>query len=71
MESNSVVDNLKQTFATADKITADDLAKIYAPDIVFVDPLGRVEGLENLSNYFSGVYKNCLLYTSPSPRDQG
>ena len=58
VESNSVVDNLKQTFATADKITADDLAKIYAPDIVFVDPLGRVEGLENLSNYFSGVYKN-------------
>ena len=58
MESNSVVDNLKQTFATADKITPDDLASIYAPDVVFVDPLGRIEGLENLSHYFSGVYRN-------------
>ena len=58
LESNSVVDNLKQTFATADKISADDLARIYSPDVVFVDPLGRVEGFENLSRYFSGVYSN-------------
>jgi len=60
VESNSVVENLKQTFATADKITANDLARIYAPDVVFVDPLGRIEGLENLSQYFSGVYRNVM-----------
>ena len=58
LENNSVVDSLKQTFATADKITADDLTRIYAPDVVFVDPLGRIEGLVKLAHYFSGVYKN-------------
>lgn len=58
LESNSVVDKLKQTFATADQLTVEDLTRIYASDIVFVDPLGKVKGLENLSHYFSGVYKN-------------
>ena len=38
--SHNVVDKLKQTFATADALAADDLAEIYTPDIVFVDPLG-------------------------------
>ena len=56
--SHNVVDKLKQTFATADALAADDLAEIYTPDIVFVDPLGRVEGLDKLTRYFSGVYKN-------------
>lgn len=55
---NTVVDVLKRTFATADQLAADELAQIYAADIVFVDPLGRVEGLDNLTHYFSGVYKN-------------
>jgi len=56
--SETVVDKLKQTFANADKLTADDLAEIYVPEIVFVDPLGRVEGLGRLAEYFEGVYKN-------------
>ncbi len=56
--NNTVVDKLKQTFATADSLSADDLAQIYSTDIVFVDPLGKVEGLETLSRYFERVYKN-------------
>lgn len=56
--SQTVVDTLKQTFAAADALTADDLAKIYSQDIVFVDPLGRIEGRENLVRYFNGVYRN-------------
>ena len=43
--SQTVVDTLKQTFAAADALTADDLAKIYSQDIVFVDPLGRIEAV--------------------------
>lgn len=58
MNGNSVVDQLKQTFATADKLGQQDLEGIYAPEIVFVDPLGRVEGLDVLGRYFEGVYKN-------------
>lgn len=56
--ADTVVDKLKQTFATADKLTADDLAQIYTQEIVFIDPLGRVDGLEMLARYFDGVYKN-------------
>lgn len=58
--SNSVVDDLKETFATADKLSTDDLLGIYTNEIVFVDPLGRIEGLDNLGHYFSGVYKNVI-----------
>ena len=56
--TDSVLEILKQTFSTADKLTENDLAKIYSPDVVFVDPLGRIEGLDTLVRYFAGVYKN-------------
>ena len=56
--SNSVVDTLKQTFSSASQLTADDLATIYTQDVTFVDPLGKIEGLDRLASYFAGVYKN-------------
>ncbi len=56
--TESVIETLKRTFAVADRLTAEDLASIYAPDITFIDPLGRIDGLDNLSHYFDGVYKN-------------
>ena len=56
--NGSVTDALKATFSTADNLTAEDLARIYTEDVVFVDPLGRIEGLDTLSRYFAGVYKN-------------
>jgi hypothetical protein len=34
------------------------LAEIYDPDIVFVDPLHRIEGFDNLQRYFEGMYRN-------------
>lgn len=58
--TNSVIDRLQRTFATAEKLTAEDLAGIYTSDIIFVDPLGRVEGLDKLSRYLDGVYKNVV-----------
>jgi len=56
--TDTLIENLKATFSNADNLTIEDLAKIYAPDVVFVDPLGRIESLETLSRYFAGVYKN-------------
>ena len=56
--SDSVIKTLKATFSTADKLTAEDLERIYSPDVVFVDPLGKIEGLDTLTQYFAGVYKN-------------
>ncbi len=34
------------------------LAELYDRDVVFVDPLHRIEGLDNLQRYFEGLYKN-------------
>lgn len=34
------------------------LGDIYDRDIVFVDPLHRIEGLDKLQRYFEGMYKN-------------
>ncbi len=56
--TDSIIDKLKSTFATADKLKAEDLAEIYTPDITFIDPLGRVEGLHRLTHYMGAMYEN-------------
>jgi len=56
--NNPIVEKLKTTFASADNLTVNDVGQIYTPDVVFVDPLGRIDGLEMLARYFEGVYKN-------------
>ncbi len=34
------------------------LEKVYHRDVVFCDPMHKVEGLDNLSKYFNGLYTN-------------
>lgn len=34
------------------------LKNIYHQDITFIDPIHKVEGLDNLVNYFEGLYEN-------------
>jgi hypothetical protein len=36
----------------------DDIRQIYHRDIIFEDPLHRVEGLDNLLDYFNKLYQN-------------
>ncbi|QYK14332.1 nuclear transport factor 2 family protein [Shewanella rhizosphaerae] len=36
------------------------LRKIYHPEVVFCDPLHRVEGLDNLLGYFQGLYRQVI-----------
>jgi limonene-1,2-epoxide hydrolase len=38
--------------------TMDQLGDFYAQDVVFEDPLGRIEGLARLRAYYEGMYKN-------------
>lgn len=42
----------------AESIEAGALRELYAPDIVFVDPLHRFEGLPTLERYMHGLYRN-------------
>ncbi len=34
------------------------LQAVYAPEICFCDPMHRLEGLEQLEQYFAGLYRN-------------
>ena len=36
----------------------DQLGKVYADDVLFVDPFHRIEGLPALKAYFAGMYSN-------------
>ncbi len=56
--TDSIIEKLKNTFATADELKAEDLAEIYTPDVTFVDPLGTVEGLFRLTHYMGAMYRN-------------
>ena len=43
------------------KLTTENLhllADIYHPQVVFIDPIHQVEGLDNLSHYFENLYQN-------------
>ena len=58
--SHPVIEKLKATYATADQISSVQLAELYTPDVVFTDPLGRIECIERPAGYFSAVYKNVI-----------
>ncbi|WP_440056481.1 nuclear transport factor 2 family protein (plasmid) [Pseudoalteromonas sp. T1lg65] len=41
-----------------DKHNLDKLQQIYSSDIEFVDPMHRIDGLEQLTEYFKKLYEN-------------
>ncbi|MGO1500881.1 MAG: nuclear transport factor 2 family protein, partial [Marinobacter sp.] len=43
-----------------DKGNLDKLSAVYSEDIRFQDPLGTVEGLDALTQYFAGAYVNVI-----------
>ncbi len=53
-----VVENMKAAFQDANSISPAELAAIYDDEVVFVDPVHKLEGLGTLSGYFSKIYKN-------------
>ncbi len=55
--SPAVVDRFQQLFHDLRADNLELLADVYAPDVVFEDPLHRVEGLSALSEYFAKMYE--------------
>ena len=47
-------------FNQLDKGNLNKLPAVYSEDIRFQDPLGSVEGLDALTRYFAGAYKNVI-----------
>lgn len=57
-KNSTLLENFMSTYLQLDKTNLELLDKIYRDDIVFTDPLHRIEGLANLKNYFSYMYDN-------------
>lgn len=45
-------------FNKLDKSCTERLYEFYTPDVVFQDPLHRIEGAESLERYFATLYRN-------------
>ena len=45
------------------------IERTYAEDVKFIDPEGEVVGRQALNDRAQKLLDDCLLYTSPSPRD--
>ncbi|USD35821.1 nuclear transport factor 2 family protein [Ferrimonas sp. SCSIO 43195] len=54
----SLVQRFVALYQHLDYDSLSQLAGVYADDIEFVDPLHQVRGLAQLTDYFSGLYKN-------------
>ena len=52
---------MEKFIETYKKLNANNLhllSDIYAENIVFIDPAHKIEGLNNLNQYFASMYKN-------------
>lgn len=56
----ATLDKFRALFNTLDKGNLKSLSGVYSEDVRFQDPLGTVEGLDQLTHYFVGAYANVL-----------
>lgn len=49
---------IQEIFNRFDGKNVSILDGFYAPEVVFQDPVGKVQGLENLKDYYRHAYKN-------------
>lgn len=45
---------------TVETVKGGQLGELYDNDVVFIDPLHRIEGLPALQRYFEGMYRNVI-----------
>ena len=56
----ATLDNFRALFNKLDKANLNKLCLVYSEDIRFQDPLGTVNGLDELTHYFAGAYANVI-----------
>ncbi|MEY4589088.1 MAG: hypothetical protein RL497_1164 [Pseudomonadota bacterium] len=55
---NELVEQFKLAYATFDMATLKKLKELYDPNVIFVDPLHRIEGWTQLERYFLASAEN-------------
>jgi limonene-1,2-epoxide hydrolase len=59
----SVTETLAQFQQLFNKLSTGnihDIRDVYSDDVFFQDPFSRVEGIDNLTDYFAGAYDNVI-----------
>ena len=56
-----LIDDFCQLYQTLGKDNLNQLTNVYQQDIVFIDPIHEVQGLNALVEYFAHLYQNLLF----------
>lgn len=58
MSNNALISDFLKLYNQLDKSNLELLAHVYGDNIVFEDPLHKIEGLPALTDYFANMYEN-------------
>lgn len=58
MHQDDTLEAFCAAFNKLDKNCTELLYELYTDDVVFIDPLHRIEGIEALASYFQQLYEN-------------
>jgi ketosteroid isomerase-like protein len=53
-----IIEDFTQIYQRLNKDNLELLTDLYSADITFIDPLHTIEGIDNLTVYFAGLYDN-------------
>ncbi|MBD3642444.1 MAG: nuclear transport factor 2 family protein [Marinobacter sp.] len=56
----ATIEHFKALFNELDKGNLNKLQEVYSENIRFQDPFGQVAGLDELTHYFAGAYRNVI-----------
>lgn len=56
--NSTIIRQLQELYSKFDEAIIPSLSRIYRTDIVFQDPIRRVEGLSELARYYAGTMEN-------------
>lgn len=59
--SERLINDFCQIYQTLAKDNLNKLGQVYQQDVIFIDPVQQIQGLNALTAYFSHLYENMLL----------
>lgn len=57
---SELIEQLKQAWSNFDSAALDQLEPMYAPDVVFIEPAGKIAGREALFEHFRGSLSDLI-----------
>ena len=61
-QNNKMIDQFVSVYASLNANNVDELDKVYAPNIEFVDPVHQISGLPEVKKYVQHMYENITDY---------